>query len=103
MGDSIHNINNSMIVNRSLVNGSFNKIREEMGDNEASVLAKIAAEIERSGNREAAELFDHFNEELQRTPSRKSILRNAWDGIIQMLPSIAKIADAASTMAKLFK
>jgi hypothetical protein len=63
-GDVFENITGSTIVNKSIVEASFNKVKEEFGPDIANALKVIAEEIEKSGNKEAAENFDSFNEEL---------------------------------------
>ena len=101
MGDKFSNISGP-IINRSLVESSFNKVKAQVGNEAADVLAKAAELIEASGNRQAAELFEQFNEELQRPEPRKSVLSTAWDGIVKIVPAISSIAGAAAAISKLF-
>lgn len=101
-GDTFSNISNATIINRSLVMDSMNKARGIGGEELARVLESVGLAIEQSGNREAGELFNHFNEELQRPEPRKSILKNAWDSIVSALPTVTAAAGATGAIAKLF-
>ncbi|KGF71507.1 hypothetical protein DO97_18100 [Neosynechococcus sphagnicola sy1] len=75
-GDVFQNITGSTIVNKSIVEASFNKVKEEFDSDTANALKVVAAEIEKAGNKEAAELFESFNEELQKPEPKRSVLRN---------------------------
>jgi hypothetical protein len=101
MGDVYRNISNSTIISRSLLEGSLNKVTREAGEDTAQALRKIGEVIASSGNKEAAELFDQLNEEIQRSPSRKSLLRNTWNGIVAALPAVTAIAGVTAAIAKL--
>ena len=70
MGDVFSNIQNSTIINKSLVEGSFNKAKENGSLEAADALVKVAEEVNKSANKEAGEMFDAFNRELQ-APFRK--------------------------------
>jgi hypothetical protein len=102
MGDTFSNIHNSAIVNRSMVENAFNKTKSEMGEHTAVVLLKVAELVAQSGNKEAGELLDQFNEELSKPQPRKSLLKRSWDGLVVVLPAITSIAGAATAIAKLF-
>jgi hypothetical protein len=101
MGDVFKNIKNSTIVNRSIVEKSFNKIREEIDQDTAMALLRVAEEIDKSGNKEAADLFTNFNEELQKPEPKKPVLQVLWDGIVAALPDIAKMAEIGVSISKL--
>lgn len=101
-GDIYNNISNSTIINRSLLQGSLNKAQEIGGVDAAKMLEAIGKFVEQSGNSEAGELFDQFNEELQKPQSRKSVLRNAWGGLVKTLPTVTSIAGAVGAISKLF-
>lgn len=102
MGDKFENIHNATIINRSLVEKSFNKIKSDFDEETANALKKVAAEIEKSGNKEAAENFDSFNEELQKPEPKKSVLRALWGGVTGALPSILQMTDVVTKISKLF-
>jgi tetratricopeptide (TPR) repeat protein len=97
------NIQNSTIINKSVVENSFNKIRAEQGEEVASALKEIAEFIERSGNREAGELFDRFNEELNKPEPKKSVLKSVWAGIEKAIPVATALAEPVAKLAMLFK
>lgn len=102
MGDIFENIRDSTIVNRSIVEKSFNKVREEIDQDTAMALLRVAEEIAKSGNPEAAELFEGFNEELQKPEPRGSVLKSIWDGIEKALPTIVQLTDVVTRISKLF-
>jgi hypothetical protein len=102
MGDTFSNITNSTIVNRSFVENAFNKAKSEVGEDTAAMLLKVAEVVAQSGNKEAGELLDQFNEELSKPQPRKSLLKRSWDGLVAALPTVTAIAGAAAAIAKLF-
>jgi len=103
MGNSniFRGISNSTIVNQSLVERSFNKVKSETGEETAKILLEVAKLVAASGNKEAGDLLDQFNEELAKPAPRKSLLKRSWEGLLQVLPGVAKVADAAKAIAKL--
>ena len=100
--DIFSNISNSTIINRSLLQNAFNKAKSETGEEAAEALRKVAEAVAQSGNKEAGELLDQFNEELAKTQPRKSLLKRSWENLVQVLPTIEAIAGAAEAIAKLF-
>ena len=100
-GDVFKNITGSTIVNWSTVEASFNKVKEEFDPDIANALKVIAEQIEKSGNKEAAENFDAFNEELQKPEPRKSVLRAHWGGITAALPSVLQMTDIVTRISNL--
>ena len=102
MGDIFSNIHDSTIINRSLLQNAFGKAKSEGGDETAEALKKVATAIAQSGNNEAGEILDQFNEELARAEPRKSLLKRSWENLVQVAPTIEKIAGAAEAIAKLF-
>jgi dipeptidase len=100
-GDKFENIHNATIVNRSLVEKSFNKVKSDFDEETAEALKKVADEIERSHNKEAAETFDSFNEELQKPEPKRAVLRALWSGITTVLPTIVQMTDVTTKIAKL--
>jgi tetratricopeptide (TPR) repeat protein len=103
MGDKFENIRNATIINKSVVENSFNKIRAEQGEGVASALKEIADFIEQQGNREAGELFDRFNEELNKPEPKKSVLKSVWAGIEKAIPVATALAEPVAKLAMLFK
>lgn len=103
MGDKFENIRDATIINKSVVENSFNKIRAEQGEEVASALKAIAGFIERSGNKEAGELFDRFNEELNKPEPKKSVLKSVWAGIEKAIPVATALAEPVAKLATLFK
>src|SRR5689334_7919124 len=100
-GDTFSHITRATIINRSLLQSSLNKAQQIGGADTARTLETIARFVEQSGNAEAGEHLDLFNEEIQKAQPRRSILRNAWDGLVKALPAVTSIAGAAEAIAKL--
>lgn len=103
VGDVIKNIKNATIINKSLVNNSFNRVEKEYDQDVAKALKQVAEFIEKSGNISAGILFDKFNEELNKPKPEKSTLSKIWDGIVKTLPSIATISEVIVKLAPLFQ
>ncbi|TAJ13099.1 hypothetical protein DMA11_10565 [Marinilabiliaceae bacterium JC017] len=103
MGDSFefNNAQNFTFVNKSTVKNSFNKIKEQFDDETAEVITQIAEIIESSKNKEAAELFDAFNEEVNKPEPKKSLLKTFWTGLTAALPLLSTTASIAEKVMKL--
>ena len=101
-GDYFNNIQNTTVINKSIVEKSFNKVKKEYNEEVAKSLIEIAEFIEESGDIPAGILFDNFNEELNKPQPDKSILRKMWDGIEKTIPSIATISEIIAKLAPLF-
>jgi hypothetical protein len=102
MGDYFNNIQNATIINKSILENSFNKVENEYNEEVAKSLIQIAEYIEESGNISAGILFDNFNEELNKPQLDKSKIGKIWDGIEKTLPSIATISEIIAKLAPLF-
>jgi hypothetical protein len=101
MGDTFSNITNSNIVNRSLVTSSMNALQQSGYNESAQALEQLASLVEESGDREAGECLDNFNEELSRDQPRKAILRAMWERIVVLLPLAGSTATIATGIANL--
>jgi hypothetical protein len=102
MGDRYENIHNSTIINRSVLDNSFNKVKKDFDDNIAESLLKIGSIIEGSGNKEAGELFNSFNYEISKKEPSKVTLKSLWNGLVGMLPSIETSVNLVEQISKLF-
>ena len=103
MGDHFSNITNATIINKSVVQNAFNKIKDTIDEDTAAALAQIAEHVEKSGNKEAGEVFNAFNEELQKPEPKKSLLRSFWTGLTSLLPAITSIAGIAEKVIKMIE
>ena len=101
IGDKFENIRGATIIKDSLVENSFNKIKEGYGDDVAKALLQIAEFIEGSGNKEAGELFDSFNEEISKPQPKKSVLKSIWEKIEKALPTITTLSEAIVKLTSL--
>lgn len=102
MGDVYKNIQNSQITNRSVAESTMNVLNSRSDETLADFIGALTEEVESSGNVEAGELLDQFNEELSRDEPRKTLLKRSWEGLVEILPSVAKVAGAGAAIAKLF-
>jgi hypothetical protein len=102
MGDKFENIQNAKIINKSIVENSFNNIKEGYGEDVANALVQIAEFIEQSGNEEAGELFDNFNAEINKLEPKKSVLKSLWGGIEKALPLITTLSEAIIKLKTIF-
>jgi hypothetical protein len=94
MGDVFSNIGaGATIVNRSTVQGAFNRVRSEFGEEVAQALKRIEDEINKSGNKDAAETFNSFTEELLKPDPKKPILKALWQGVVAAIPTIAQLTE----------
>jgi predicted transcriptional regulator len=102
MGDVFRDIQNATIINKSLVENSFNKVKREHDEETSKALVKVAEFIENSKDPAAGALFNNFNEELNKPQPDKSRLKSFWTGIEKALPTITTIAGAVAKIAPLF-
>ncbi len=101
MGDHFSNITNTTIINKSKVIGSFNKVKDQFDEDTASVLATIASIVEESKDKNAGELFDAFNEELEKEEPKKSLLQTFWNGLTTALPVLTMTAGVIEKITKI--
>jgi hypothetical protein len=90
------------IINRSLIENSFNKIEGKYDKEIIEGLRQVAEFIAKSENRSAGVLFNEFNEELNKRQPDKSALGNIWSSIQKLLPEIATVSGAVTKVATLF-
>ncbi|MFX1563987.1 MAG: hypothetical protein ACFFDP_11850, partial [Promethearchaeota archaeon] len=102
MGDKFENIQNSTIINRSIVSDAVKAIEASQGTDVAEALETIAKAIETSRSVAAGALFESFSKELQKKEPDKSALREFWEGLTKIVPSIATMTGAVAKVASLF-
>ena len=90
------------VVNRSVVQNAFNRVRNEYDEETAEALKRVAEEIDRAGNTVAAENFEAFSTELQNPKPKKSLLSTLWQGTVAALPVIKELPDVVAKIMKLF-
>ncbi|MDR1895187.1 MAG: hypothetical protein LBR10_00160 [Prevotellaceae bacterium] len=98
---NIINSPNTNFANRSKVEGSFNKISEQMDENTANVLKQIAEIVESSANNKAKDLFEEFSKEINKPEPKKSLLETYWNGLISALPILASTASITASILKI--
>jgi len=102
MGDKFENIQNSTIINKSIVQNALNKASALGGEDVEAALKEIAAHVDESGNVAAGAVLNQFADEVNRDQPDRSRLRQYWDGLVTILPSVASLGSAAAAIAKLF-
>ena len=102
MENVFKNIQNSTIINESVVIDSFNKVKKKYDEEVAKALLQIGEFIEKSGDVSAGILFNKFNEELNKPQPEKGTLKKIWDGIEKTLPAIKTLADVIIKLSPLF-
>lgn len=98
-GDNIHAGPGAVVINRSTLQQALVTTRGTVGSETADALEQIADFINRSGNGDAAEIFNEFSSQLQQAEPKKSLLRSLWNGILGTLPEISILADATAKIA----
>ncbi len=94
--------NNNIIVNRSTIQNAFNKVKNEHDEDTAKALLRIEEEINKSGNKEAAENFESFSDELSKPEPKKSLLKTLWQGTLLALPGLKELTGVVEQIVKLF-
>ncbi|MFM2063892.1 MAG: hypothetical protein RLZZ507_3563 [Cyanobacteriota bacterium] len=103
MGDQIQvNGSENHIINRSIFQHAFNKVKADYDDETANAIKRVAEEINKSGNKEAAENFEAFSEELSKPQPKKSLLKSLWEGTLSALPTLAQTSSVVSLIVRLF-
>ncbi len=101
-GDVFSDLQNATIINKALVENSFNKVRREHDEETSKALVGVAKFIEKSGDPASGALFDKFNEELNKPQPDKFRLKSFWTSIQNNLPAIASIAGSVAKVVALF-
>lgn len=101
MGDKFENISNSTIINKSNLKHALNKNKSDKEF--AQILDKIRQLVERSDNKEAAEAFNDFTEELSKEEPKKSKLKSFWDSLTTFLPNILSMTDITGKIIDMIK
>jgi len=102
MGDKFENIQNSTVINRSIVSEAMKTVEASHGADIARSLESVAKTVEESKSVAAGALFESFSRELQKKQPNKSDLREFWEGLTKVVPSIATLAGAGVKIATLF-
>ena len=103
MGDKYENIQHSTIYNRSTFKEAFNTIKSNYSEDSAQALEIVKSLVEKTGSKEAGELFDSFNEEIKKENPKRSVLVSLWDGLIKIVPMITQTADLVDKIIPLFQ
>ena len=92
MGDNFESISGT-VINRSIVSNSFNKVKEQVGEEDARLLQQITEEVEKSGNKDAVENMEGYHQEIQKPETKKSLLKSFWNGVVTAVPALITNAD----------
>ena len=90
-----------VLVSKSSVQGTVGKY-VAIDENVAKALADITTHVEKSGSKEAGEVWSSFAEEATKAQPSKAILKTLWDGLVRILSNAAKLTVAAQQIGSLF-
>ncbi|WP_139167887.1 hypothetical protein [Bauldia litoralis] len=99
---NIEDVKNSPIIVGSHVEGAFNKFSSKGDEERSRALSEIAAAVMQTDSQEAGEIFGEFTKEIDSDSPRKGILQTYWDGLVKIVPEIAKLSEAASKIIASF-
>ncbi|WP_139128945.1 hypothetical protein [Micromonospora nigra] len=103
VGDFIYAAEGSTVNNRSLIQGSFNKVEGKLGEEVEKALRKIGEAVSASGDAEAAEMYAAFLEELGAEKPKKSVLRVLFEGVCAAVPAVSSLTSAVAAVVTLMK
>ncbi|MGV3556932.1 hypothetical protein [Larkinella arboricola] len=86
-GDNFEHVS-GMIINRSIVTNSLNKVSQQLNDEAVQLLKGITEAVEKSGNNDATENLEEFYKELQNSKPKKSLLKSFWYGVVTAVPML---------------
>lgn len=93
------NVNHSSDV--SFGDISINNNLPMPGEEQAELLEKISDLVKSEGDKQSAEIFAAFKEEIEKPKPRKSILQSLWSGLTLALPAVSQSVDIAGKILKL--
>lgn len=102
MGDKFENIQQSTVINGSIVSEAMNTVAASNGPEIAQALEAVAKAVEESKSVAGGALFESFSKELQKQQPHKLVLRELWEGLTKVVPSVATLAEAGVKVATLF-
>ena len=102
VGNIIKDNVNSTIITDSIVTKSFNKLKDDLPKETVNTLLLIQEKINESNNDNAKDLFNCFNEEIQKRKPKKSILAAFWDGMLKILPDLGKFSKNMAKILSIF-
>jgi hypothetical protein len=83
----------NIVVNHSSVRNAFNCVAAAHDEETANALLRVEAEINKSSNKEAAENFESFSDELSKPEPKKSLLKSLWQGTLAARPTLKELPD----------
>jgi hypothetical protein len=101
-GERIIARDGSTVINRSNVVNAFNRLGAESGPETKAALSKVSETIEKSGNKPAGLIFEQLVNDLGNEKRDRSTLQEYWKTITQLVPDVAKMADAVAKVTALF-
>lgn len=89
--------------NVSIGGNVISNVGERYGQDKAQAIKEVAEYIEKSKSPAASALFESFNQELNKPQPDKSRLKSFWEGVENVLPSIATISESVAKIVSLFE
>lgn len=103
MGDKFENISGT-VVNRSIVNNSFNIVKKALDEDAANFLQDLTEKVNKTESVDAIENMEGFHLEIQKPKPKKSLLTSFWNGVVAAAPALidntGKIMDLVEKVSK---
>jgi hypothetical protein len=101
-GDMIIGGERSIITNRSIVINSFTDLSARYDPETVQALAELERVVRTSHNQDGIEQLENFLEEVKSTSPKRSVLRALFNGMMEAVPAITKLATLTETITRLF-
>jgi hypothetical protein len=101
MGDNIVG-NTGPVNNRSVLTNVSQSVQAALGQGVADALRTVTQHVEKADDPAATAMLNGFVTELNKPERSKPTLRKLWDGLVKVLPDIAKLGVAVEKITHLF-
>jgi hypothetical protein len=101
-GDRIIAREGSTVINRSNVVNAFNRLGADATPETRAAINSVLEAIEKSGDKSAGVIFEKLLDDLGNKNHDRSTLQGYWKTIVQLVPAVATMADAAAKITALF-
>lgn len=92
----------STVIFRSNVVNAFNRLGADATPETQAAINNVLEAIEKSGDKSAGVIFEKLLDDLGNKNRDRGTLQGYWKTIVQLVPDVAKMADAAAKITALF-
>ncbi len=103
MGRDHGSVSNSIIINSSTVQNSFNREKSFSDFKNSKEFKEIVTIVQQTGNEKASELVDEIGAQLKNNKGNKVVLKSLWESLIKIVPLITESSKIISAVSNLFK